>query len=153
MSEPQVIPRLAALHLVTIGSIGPEGPAGPQGVPGAAGGTTITLTAGEALGGHRIVTTNALGQAIYADVSSLPQANSVVGLTLGATLSGAQATVQLAGLIEEPSWSWIPQQPIYLTGLGQLTQTRPTTGNMLQIATPVTATSIILAVKIPVTLL
>lgn len=120
---------------------------------GGAAAATITFTAGQVLSGHRVVTTNGAGQAIYADVANAAHVNGVVGLTTNAALLGGDVTVVDSGQVSEPSWNWSTNLPIYLTGMGQLTQTLPTTGFALQIAVPTSATSVIVAIKMPIFLI
>ena len=107
---------------------------GAQGQPGPAGGVTFTLIAGEDLGGHRIVVVNDSGQAIYADPSNTDHAFRLAGMTTGAVSSAGAATIQGAGEIIEPSWSWTPGIPVFLGPNGTLTQTAPTTGLSIIVA-------------------
>ena len=89
--------------------------AGRQGIPGPAGNALVTGTAGAALGGHRMVTTNASGYLIHASNADPSHAGRVVGMTTGAVSSGATATVQTAGAITEAGRSWIPGSLIWVT--------------------------------------
>lgn len=156
MPEPTVIPRVGAIHLLSVGAQGvpgPQGPAGPPGTGGTGEVTVVAATAGAAVGGHRVVTSLSDGTVVHADVTNPAHVLNVVGMTLGAAASGASVQVAMQGRVEEPSWAWVAGSPIYLTGLGLLTQTVPTSGYALQVAVPLSPTSIVLMVKMPIALL
>jgi hypothetical protein len=125
--------RAGPTMTLTVGFIGPPGPPGPQGPSGV---VQITRTAGVALSGHRIVRLNADGEAIYADCETLSDASVVLGMTVGAAEQGASATIQTEGELVEPSWTWNPDLPIFLSTAGQLTQTPPASGFVLCVAVP-----------------
>lgn len=103
------------------GADGPEGPQGPQG----AAGVIIVAPSSINLSGHRAVVLNNLGEALYADNNTAVHANKFAGITQGASVQGASATLQQFGEITEPTWSWTPDQPVYLGSNGLLTQTPP----------------------------
>lgn len=98
-----------------------------QGPPGPGGSATLTqtLTAGEILGGHRCVTLGSDGLAYYADNQSTPVPNGALWITLHAALAGADVLVATYGPVTEPSWSWVPNRPVFLGITGLLTQTAP----------------------------
>lgn len=101
---------------------------GPQGPPGIAGGgssTVETYVAGATVNGHRVVVTNASGQAIHADNTDPTHANAATKISLGAALFGENVQVQLIGRITEPSWNWTPNGTIYVGAEGVLTQVVP----------------------------
>lgn len=125
------------------GVAGPPGATGPQ---GPAGGSSFALTAGATLSGHRIVTTDASGNAIYADHSTLAHANAVIGLTLGAASVNASVQVQSAGEVTEPSWTFTPRQTLWLGTNGLIATTAPTTGFSLVIGYAMTATTIFMSI-------
>lgn len=95
----------------------------------------LTLEAGEALGGHRIVIAEN-GAAFYADNTTKP--GQVVGMTRHAASAGEDILIQFAGDVVEPSWSWSPG-PIYLGIDGLMTQTRPLAGSVIRVATALTS--------------
>ena len=112
-------------------------------------GNIITVTAGASLGGHRAVVIDS-GVAQYADSTTTGNATRVVGLTKGAITSGTSGEVQTYGELVEPSFAWTPGEPIYLGTNGQLTQTVPTSGFILQVAIAITATKIFIKQREPI---
>jgi hypothetical protein len=83
--------------------------------------------------------------AVYADSSNPAHADALLGLTIGAALAGDQATVLVAGEVVEPSWSWMPGLPLYVTASGLLSHTPPSTGWVQMVALAITATRILLS--------
>lgn len=130
-----------------VGFPGPPGPAGPV------GSSNITAAAGEPLGGHRAVVLDADGLAWYADNTDAQHLGRVVGITLSAAVLGADATLQSAGYITEPSWNWTPYQPVYLSANGLLTQTPPTTGFMQVLGVALSATSLFIQLRDPIVII
>lgn len=110
---------------------GPQGPRGEQGLIGPPGGTTVDGVAGEDLSGHRAVRSEG-GLFFYADQTDETNAESIVGITTGAAMLGEVSTTQFAGSMQEGGWLWNVGEPVYVTGLGQLTQTPPTSGAWLR---------------------
>lgn len=111
-------------QVVAVPVPGIPGPPGPPG-SGAATQVTATGTAGEALGGHRVVTRDAGGAFVYASSDNPAHAGLPLYLTTSAALAGAAVTVVAEGEVVEGSWSWTPG-PLYLGVGGLLTQTPPT---------------------------
>lgn len=113
--------------------IGPPGPAGPVG-------GLVTCPAGEAIGGQRAVTIGPDGKAYRASPAG-PGALAVFGLTAGAALAGAPVTIQCAGPMTEPSWTWTPG-PVWLGPDGVPTQVLPLSGALVEIGTAGGATTL-----------
>lgn len=106
----------------------------------------IVKIAGENLGGHRAVYING-GNAFYADNTIPSNSDLVAGITLSSASLGEQVIIQREGEIEEGSWNWTSAQKIYLSTLGQITQTIPTTGAIVELGVAQSATKIILRVQ------
>lgn len=117
---------------------------------GAPGSDHLTKTAGVALGGHRMVTLDAVGEAIYADSSILAHAHKVLGMTTGAAILGAPIDILRMGEFSEPSWSWILDEPLFLGTDGLLTQTPPVSGFSLIVAFPISATMVYVDLREPI---
>ena len=146
-SSPLIIATPRDTRVVAI-----VGSQGPPGADGDAASRTITVTAGETLGGHRAVLLDSSSQARYTDSSSVADAGRVVGLTTGSASAAAAVTIQISGDMTEPSWSWTPGAILYLGANGQLTETAPSTGFIQAVAHAVTATKIILEIHQPIML-
>lgn len=108
-------------------------------------GLSITVTASEPLGGHRVVTMSGL----YADSSNPSHAYTIAGITLQAVASGAPVEAQYIGELTEPSWAWTPAEPVFLGGNGMLTHTAPDAGFILQIGIPITSTTLLIDIQQP----
>ena len=134
---------------------GTQGPAGAQGPIGPAGGAALTVTAGAALSGHRVVYLDAAEKAQYASNQTASHALIALGLTLGAAALDDPVDVQRSGEVTEPSWSWTLEQPVYLGATGLLTQTAPTSPALFQriVGFPTAATKLFLALREPVFIL
>lgn len=89
----------------------------------------------------RAITTDASGNAVYAD-NATANGSIVVGISTNAANAGANVTIKTSGTITDNSFSFSKGQ-IYLGSNGTLTQTAPTNGAyVVPIARALTATSI-----------
>lgn len=117
--------------IVTRGLRGEKGDQGEAGPPGDAV-VAYERTAAHALGGHRAVIAVGADGADYASASDATHEGRVIGITLGAASQGAPVNVLFAGPVTESSWSWTPDESIWLADNGLLTQTPPEDGAFLQ---------------------
>lgn len=84
----------------------------------------------------------AVGGPALADKDTVSHQDKLLGVTItSAAGSGEEVTVVTEGKIDDPSFSFTPG-PIWLGNSGLLTQTKPTTGLLVQIAVAITATLI-----------
>lgn len=113
------------------------------------GADTVAITAAENLGGHRIVTV----EGFYASKDTATDKNKVLGMTTGAVSIGSEATVQVSGFIEESSWNWNVDLPVFLSTDGQLTQSAITSGFSLIVGKPRTATNMFISISEPIILI
>lgn len=113
------------------------------------GSDTVAITAAENLGGHRIVTV----EGFYASKDTATDKNKVLGMTTGAVSIGSEATVQVSGFIEESSWNWNVDLPVFLSTNGQLTQSAITSGFSLIVGKPRTATNMFISISEPIILI
>lgn len=127
------------------------GQQGPPGRPGEVGAAYVEFVAGVALGGHRAARL-LNGEAVYADHTSVADANVVLGITRGAAATGAVAQIQFAGLMNEPSWNWTPDQPVFVGLAGVLTQTPPASGFSLIVGVATASNQIFIGAKAPIVL-
>ena len=127
--------------VITVVSEGIQGPPGPQGPVGPAGSTSVRVSAGAAIGGHRVVTLDEQGKAVYASPALMRDANRILGLTTHAAVTGADVDVLRDGDATEPSWSWDLNKPIYLGQDGTLVQqVAPESVFTLIVGFPISAT-------------
>ena len=112
-----------------------------------------TLMSGQTLSGHTVVVFNSSFNLIAANSSLTSNAGSIIGITVQSAVSGDTVQVAVDGeTITEPSWSWSPNQPLYFNTEGTLTTTRPTSGFIQQVATAVSATTILVRATTPIIL-
>lgn len=111
-----------SISLVSEATQGPPGPPGPRGEPG---GQMVQRTAATAISGHRVVMVNPGGTVGYASSAVLANAQRLIGITTHAAEAGAQVDIQVYGEVQEPSWSWDLNKPVYLGLDGALTQVTP----------------------------
>lgn len=153
LSGQQVTIEKKDVQVVVRGIKGASGPQGIQGVKGDPGeggvGGTINLTAASILSGHRVITTDAHGDAIYADKDTLAHVGKVLGISMNAAMAGALVAVKTFGEFSEPTWNWNAGEPLYLGANGVLTQTPPVTGFLLEVAFALTSTLIFISLKQP----
>lgn len=112
-------------------------------------GNTATVTAAEALGGHRVVTV----AGNYASKDNAADKFKILGVTQGAVSNGATATVTTYGTMTESSWNWTEGSPVFLSTNGLLTQTPPTSGFRIIIGRPQTATTLFVDISEPIIIL
>lgn len=141
------------ISLVSEGTQGPPGIPGEQGAQGVPGGTLIQRQAAANLGGHRVVLMNAQGKVDYASNDTLAHASRIVGLTTGAVVTDAEASVQVYGELVEPSWNWNLSLPVYLGTTGNLTQTPPVAPGAqfsIVVGFPISSTSLFVNIREPI---
>ena len=123
---------------------------GVKGDKGDPGGVTTTKVSGQPLGGQRVVILANDGFLYYASSFTENHCNKVLGITTAAFTSGANTTIQLMDVMEESSWNWTPDLPIFLGDNGLLTQNEDATGIfILQIGVALTATKIYIDKQFP----
>lgn len=100
--------------------------------------------------GQRMLATTPAGL-VYADHTDPSHALNILGFLLqsGDTSLG----VMQVGAYRDPSLLWDVALPVWLGTAGQLTQVRPTTGFVLQVATVLDSFTILLQVRNPVLLI
>lgn len=117
---------------------------------GAGGATStafLTMTAGSDLSGHRVVKADSVGNVVYPNAATLADGQALIGITTGSISNGDDGTVQIAGLMIEPSWTWAPGLPVYCADSGVLTQTPPSGKWVRQIAVAIGATAILISLQ------
>lgn len=132
-----------------VSAIGLTGPAGPTGPTGQSG-TDALVLASVNLSALRAITTDASGEAIYADNAAM-NTSLVIGVSVSAALASDDVTVRIASLITDAGWTWTVG-PVYLGTNGTLTQTAPTSGALTRIGVAIDATTIDIKVQQPILL-
>lgn len=120
----------------------------PDYLPSASAGTSFSFdsTANGALSAETVVAIDAAG-CHNPDLTDAADVQKIIGVTSNAAASGASVTVLTVGTLVEAGWSWSPG-PIYCAGSGgALTQTAPTTGAVVQVATAISATKIQVGIR------
>lgn len=158
MNKVMVVQQISGVNVtqqvVKVVTVAEQGPPGPPGPPSVSGEyiTYISKVAGVNISGHRVVRVSGNDTVDYADKDSLSDINKVIGVTLGASAQNDPINIQTNGEIEDVSFNWNINLPIYLGNNGYLTQVLPTTGFLLQVAIPVSNTKINVSIKQPILL-
>jgi hypothetical protein len=100
-------------------------------------------TAGADLNGHRAVIMGDNGLIYHADNTTSTHKERILGITEGAISNGQQGPVRRSGPIMEPTWTWTMGTAIFLSTNGQLTQTPPVTGFLIEIGYPTASNAMI----------
>jgi hypothetical protein len=123
----------------------PPGPTGPPGPPGTS--TIEEITAAEDLPAFTVIV--ATGK--VANSSDASHQGRVIGITLGAILSGQTGQFISEGTVENPAWSWTPGDILFLNGTS-ISTTPPILGFSQQVAVAETSTAIFFDLEAPVLL-
>ena len=126
-------------------------PRGLKGDPGVNSGMIVEYPVAYPMSGHRMVVLNDNQQVIYASNLNPLHANKVLGMTIGAVISG-DIGVQTGGPLEESSWDWILNVPIWLNDSGLMIQVPPTSGFSLIVGFPITFKEIFIDIREPIIL-
>ncbi len=136
---------------------GGSGSGGSGGGSGSGSGGSGSVTSptpflnGESIGALRVVCLLTDGLRL-ADSATVSHAFRLVGLSLSATASGALQTPLLEGIVKDAAWNWNPSIPLWLGTNGQMTQTSPTTGFLVQVATAIAPDQIYFQIQEPILL-
>lgn len=120
------------------------GGASPEPIPNFQSYTALTDVSG-----HRVMKID-IGGVTYASSNNINDANLVLGITINAGSAGSKVNVQLFGEMTEPSWNWIPGDPIFCGLNGLLTQTAPTSGFAIIVAEAILPQTVIVTLKSPI---
>jgi hypothetical protein len=106
-----------------------------------------------ALSGHKVVYVSASG-VNYANSRNIATRGLAVGVTVGASSLGADATIRTRGEIIEPSWAWTPALPVFLGQDGALSQSGPAPPDLFSqiVGMAISATSIYVNIQPPIVL-
>ena len=114
--------------------------------------TVVTKTAGQSISGHRMVMLDAVGKLTYPSSATPSHAGVVYGMSLGAAVLNDPVQVKTYGDVTDVSFAWTPNVPLYLNGVGVISETPATTGFTLQIGYSTGITSMFIDLKQPIVL-
>jgi hypothetical protein len=110
---------------------------------------TEPIVAATSLSALRVVTLDDSGQLIYADSGNLNHAFALIGILPAAVGLGNSIAVLTDGSLSDTNWNWNPRVPIFLGSNGQLTQTVPSSGFLVQVARAIAPTLIDFEIQQP----
>lgn len=84
----------------------------------------IALVAATSIIAFKLITTDSLGKAIYADANTLGHVGRVLGVANNAAAVDGELMVQANQMINNSGWAWSPLQLLYLGLNGDITATQ-----------------------------
>lgn len=111
------------------------------------------IQAGEALSAYKAIVPDGTGKFTYANNTAPGHAFIVYGLTKQAISNGSAGLAQTYGPVENNTWNWELEKPIFLAEDGELTQIPPSSGFSLVVAYPITATRAFIDIGFPIMLI
>jgi len=140
---------------VLVSSVGQAGGVAPLGIDGnvpdeflpvttigATEQVRVTGIAGTALSGQRVVTKLPNASIGYASNDIISHVHAPLWIALGSAVAGDTVEALAYGSLEEPSWNWIPGDPLFLGSGGVLVQVPPIVPGALFLAQVGVATTI-----------
>lgn len=109
--------------------------------------------AGAAVGGQRAVVTDPAGKVIHADNTNDDHFGLFTGITNTSVILDEEVLVVSYGRMIDPAFSFIPEEKLYLSTNGLLTQTAPTTGFLQSIGHAISSDTIFINPQIPTRLI
>ena len=106
----------------------------------------IDVTAGVSLGGHRAVYVQDR-MALYASSDDDLSCDLLTGITMHYADQGSLIKVHTDGEVQESSWNWEPDRPVFLGLMGMLTQTPPAAGAIVQIGLALEPTVLLVRIE------
>lgn len=113
--------REREVYVVTVGEPGPRGAPGADGT----GGATLHKRAGEAMSAFRVVVSSGDEEVLLASNTVAAHATKVLGITEASASNGSDVSVRRFGPLTSATWSWTPDQLLFVGVNGQLTHTPP----------------------------
>lgn len=119
-------------------------------LPSSGGSASLRLITADNVFGHRTLMFDQAGHVLHAN-PMLPKF-AFAGISTQAANAGDSVAVAMSGVVVEPSWDWLSDEPLFVGLDGLLTQAPPINGVMQQIAVAINATSILVQPYAPITL-
>lgn len=114
----------------------------PTDTPAANANEYVKIVAGENLAPYRIVYTDN-NKVFLADKDNMTDRTKIIGITLNSENINNLIRVKIDGQITNPSWNLSPGN-VYVGNSGSITQTKPTTGFVVQVGIVINPTSFLL---------
>jgi hypothetical protein len=132
-------PPVQKTFTVTLGGIGTNSGA-------ISNGQFLTRNSIASISALRAVADTSFGVSTVDPLNSLSLA-SLIGVSINAASNGQMVTVQQKGILQDPSWNWTPNQPIFVGSMGILTNTPPTSIATRQVGVALSATAILIDIS------
>lgn len=111
----------------------------------------------QVVAGHRVVTFDDADRIVYASNEIPLHACAPLYLSLNAAEAGGSVAIAKDGRVEEQSWNWQPEKPLFLTTDGMMTQDlaqiRAGPGFLITVAIALSETSILFSPKVAICLI
>lgn len=105
--------------------------------------------AGDAIGGQRVVVTDAVGKVVHADHTDTDHFGLVTGITSTSAILDEEVLIVSYGRMTDPVFSFTAEEKVYVSTNGLLTQTAPTTGFLQCIGHAVSTDTLFINPQIP----
>lgn len=130
------------------GDSGTKGDKGDRGYPG----TNLISAVGDIdISGHSVIAINPTRGAVLASSDNWMHSHSTIGISLNASIAGAECLVLNFGPLEHSGWNLIPGQTVFLGLNGTMVQTIPSTALYSKIiGIAVTSTSMVVNIQTPI---
>lgn len=132
------------------GPAGPKGVAGRDGIDGVNGSCAITAACGEILSALKVVRSSLTGVRLASADDGI-SVESVLGITLTAANLNESVQVIVSGEMQDASWNWVAEKKLFLGLNGNLTQSVPTTGQLICLGVAITANKILVHIRDAIT--
>jgi hypothetical protein len=110
------------------------------------GGSFLKRVVDIPINGHRVLVDTDTGVA-YLSLANLGHGERILGLSTNAAGVGDEVTIQFSGEVSNNGWSFIPDEPVFPTNNGMLTQTPPAEGFVCLFGFASSATSIFINIQ------
>lgn len=109
-------------------------------------GAVEAITSTENISTHRIVAciNNRLE---LASKDNADHAYSIVGMSISSGSDGSVIFVQSGGVITDESWFWTENLPLWLNVNGEMIQTAPTSGFLIQVGIPIATNKVLIEIQ------
>jgi hypothetical protein len=107
-------------------------------------------TAGEVMGGHKVVHVASNGKVYLANNTSESQVKSILGMTNFSAVGDGSVYVVTSGIIKLQDWGLTVGASYYLTTNGNISATLPTTNHLIPIGVAISSNELEIRIGIPI---